>query len=179
MSNFKQLRGVELKRFVRKNKIRQNATVDLIMLNLSYATNVASMFRSADAFGIDTVHLVGCTTTPPFSQKLKKVSRGKENSARWRYSETFESLCKKLQRDGFKIYALEIATDAIPLSKLQIAEGDKVALVVGNEEHGIPDKHLALVDECYFIPMSGKGKSLNVATTAAIGMYKVNSINPS
>ena len=175
MTNFKQLRGVELKRFIRKNKVRSDATISLVLLNLSYATNVASMFRSADAFGIDTVHLVGCTTTPPFSQKLRNVSRGKENSARWRYSETFESLCKKLHKDGYKICALEIATNAKPLSELKIAEGDKMALVVGNEEHGIPDKHLALVDECYYIPMSGKGKSLNVATTAAIGMYKVTS----
>ena len=88
-------------------------------------------------------------------------------------------MCKKLKKDGYKICALEIATDAKPLAELQIAEGDKVALVVGNEEHGIPDKHLALVDECYFIPMSGKGKSLNVATTAAIGMCAVVARNPS
>jgi len=175
MGDFKLLRGVELKRFVRKSKLERSSTIDIILLNLSYATNVASVFRSADAFGIDTVHLIGCSPMPPFSKKLQNVSRGKENSVQWRYSDDFPNLAAKLKEEGYRICALELAMNAKPLSELQVGENEKIALIVGNEEHGVPTKHLKLVDECYYIPMNGKGKSLNVATTAVLGMYQSNS----
>ncbi len=174
MQNHKQFRGVDLKRFVRKNKTQKDFELVLILLNLSYATNVAAVFRTADAFSVDKMYLIGCTTTPPFGKAMASVSRGKEGSVSWEYSETFEKIAAKLHKDNFKIYGLELATDAKILSDLNSSAGSKIALVVGNEEHGIPDKHLALMDDVFYIPMGGKGKSLNVSTTAAIGLYQIS-----
>jgi len=44
--------------------------------------------------------------------------------------------------------------------------------VVGNEAHGLPDGHLALLDETVAVPMWGHAESLNVATAAAICLYE-------
>jgi len=173
MESHKQLRGVELKRFVRINKIKKDFELILILLNLSYATNVAAIFRLADAFSVDKMFLVGCTTTPPFGKAMKSVSRGKEDSVHWEYAETFENTVVKLKKQDFQIYGLELASEAKPINDLSSRKVKKVALVVGNEEHGIPDKHLLLMDDVFYIPMGGKGKSLNVSNTTGIGLYQI------
>jgi len=44
-----QLRGTKLKRFIRKNKLKPRNEIVLVLLSFSYATNVAQVFRTADA----------------------------------------------------------------------------------------------------------------------------------
>ena len=39
--------------------------------------------------------------------------------------------------------------------------------MVGHEDHGVPKKALAAADEALFIPMYGKGASLNVHVALA------------
>jgi RNA methyltransferase, TrmH family len=53
-----------------------------------------------------------------------------------------------------------------------LATGDRpFALVLGNEEHGLPRATLAVCDEIVTIPGSGLVQSLNVAASAAILMH--------
>jgi tRNA (guanosine-2'-O-)-methyltransferase len=46
-----------------------------------------------------------------------------------------------------------------------------VALVLGNEEHGVSPACLSLCDAAVFVPMYGKGRSLNVHISLAIVGY--------
>jgi tRNA (guanosine-2'-O-)-methyltransferase len=47
-----------------------------------------------------------------------------------------------------------------------------VALVLGNEDHGVTRACLALCNAAIFVPMYGKGKSLNVhVSLAVVGYY--------
>ncbi len=48
-----------------------------------------------------------------------------------------------------------------------------VAIVMGNEEHGISDDVLRQCDELAVIPMAGKIGSLNVSVAAGVMMYEV------
>ena len=43
-----------------------------------------------------------------------------------------------------------------------------VALVLGNEAHGLPDRVAACLDEIVTIPMTGRSESLNVSMAAAV-----------
>ena len=47
-----------------------------------------------------------------------------------------------------------------------------VALVVGNEAHGLSDEEISLVDGVVHIPMSGQAESLNAATAASIVVFE-------
>ncbi len=47
----------------------------------------------------------------------------------------------------------------------------KVALVLGNEDHGVTRACLARCDAAVFVPMYGKGRSLNVHVSLAIVGY--------
>ncbi len=165
-----QLRKTKLKKFLKNSRYDLNDIV-LILDCLSYAQNVAQLFRIADAMGVKKIYLTGCTPMPPFGKTLKKVSRSKEDKIPWEYSERFSDIYTKLIRQDYKIIALEITDEARDI--YQMRPSDKIALILGNEAHGISPKTLEKADICYFIPMQGKGSSLNVAVAGAIALSHI------
>lgn len=50
----------------------------------------------------------------------------------------------------------------------------KVALIVGNEKHGVSENFLEQVPLTCHIEMYGKNSSMNVSTSLAIAVYKVS-----
>ena len=63
----KQLRGTELKRFLRAYRRRRDELPRLVFLlqSIEYPANVGSAFRIADACRVDEVILSGITPRPP------------------------------------------------------------------------------------------------------------------
>ncbi|MBW7959175.1 MAG: tRNA methyltransferase, partial [Candidatus Promineofilum sp.] len=49
----------------------------------------------------------------------------------------------------------------------------KTCLVVGHEDHGITKATLAACDSAVFLPMYGKGLSLNVHVALAVVLYHI------
>ena len=133
----------------------------LILPNIRSCHNVGAMFRTADAFAISKLYLVGYTATPPKIQ-IDKVSLGAEQWMPWEKRE-----------DGYDIVALEKSEESSPISnfKLIISNEAKIALIVGNEVDGIDDTILDMCDHVVHIPMLGKKESLNVSIAAGVAMY--------
>ncbi len=52
---------------------------------------------------------------------------------------------------------------------------ERIALIAGNETYGITKETLGMCDEDVFIPMLGKGASLNVSVATAIALHQFNS----
>ena len=68
--------------------------------------------------------------------------------------------------------AVELAEGATPLPRLAPADRRTVVLL-GNEQHGIPDAVVAEADDCVEIPMVGRGASLNVAVAGSLVLYRL------
>jgi 23S rRNA (guanosine2251-2'-O)-methyltransferase len=145
--------------------------------NLRSVENTASIFRTAEGLGVKKIILVGTTPTPldRFGRKRKdfaKVSLGAEEMIKWEYipSENLQLTIYNLQKDEFKIIALEQHRDSKPLqavnSKLQT-----FALIVGNEVDGISKEALESADEIIEIPMQGQKESLNVSVSTGIALF--------
>lgn len=165
----KQLRGTELKRFLRHGpKARRQLAI--ILQSVQYPVNVGSIFRIADACNVQALILCGITPTPPHPT-ITKVGRAKETRVPWRYVERAEDAIEEMRAAGYHICALEIADE----SKLyyEYPFPNKVCLVVGNEDHGVTRSVLALCDGATFVPMFGKGRSLNVHVSLAVVCYHV------
>ncbi len=116
------------------------------------------MFRTADAFGIDKLWLVGYTAAPPKPQ-IDKVSLGAE---KWIPFEKIEqtdlaTTIQKLKEGGFEIVALEKTEKSTDIG--QVSFNKKGADI------------LKLADKIVHIPMLGKKESLNVSVAAGIAMY--------
>lgn len=135
---------------------------------MAYPVNVGSIFRIADALNVAEVVLAGITPTPPHPT-ISKVGRGKDRSVPWRYVKQPEAALEDLRANRFWIAALEIADPCQPYFAVDYPE--RVALVLGNEDHGVTRACLDLCDEAVFVPMYGKGKSLNVHVSLAVVGY--------
>lgn len=144
----------------------QEREIVLIAENMTYARNVASLFRIADALGAKEVYLTGESHHPPFGKDLAKVSRGKENKVPWQFVQETSTVVDKLQKDAFQVIAVEQCTESILFTEHKYPA--KIALLVGSEMFGLAKKSAALADAAVVIPMYGKGGSLNVHVALSI-----------
>lgn len=168
--SMEQLRGTPLKRFLRDYRRANPMQRDIVLVlqSVSYAVNVGSLFRIADAVNVRHMYLCNATPTPP-NKTIAKVGRSKEFMVDWSYAESAVDVLAQLREDGYHISALEITDQSLPYYDVSYPE--KLALVLGNEDHGVTRAALALCDSSVFVPMYGKGKSLNVHVSAAVVLY--------
>jgi len=144
----------------------------LILPDIRSCHNVGAMFRTADAFGVDKIFLVGYTPHPPKPQ-IDKVALGAEKWVEWEGYDDLKKLIKKLKKENFKIIGLEKTKKSVEIEKLkkEIKEIGDLVLIVGNEVDGIKPGILKLCDHVVHIPMYGKKESLNVSIAGGIAMY--------
>ena len=167
----KQLYGTPLKRFLRSLPAPPSPTeLVIVCQSVAYPVNVGSIFRIADALDVTEVLLTGITPTPPHAT-ISKVGRSKDQRVPWRYIDRPESALEELRSRGFWIAALEITDACLPYYAAEYPP--QVALVLGNEDHGVTRACLALCDAAVFVPMYGKGRSLNVHISLAVVGYHI------
>jgi TrmH family RNA methyltransferase len=74
-----------------------------------------------------------------------------------------------LRRRGLRLVGADphaaATADRAPLS-------DPVALVIGNEAHGLPGEIAADLDLVVRVPLAGRAESLNLAAAAAVLLYE-------
>jgi len=148
----------------------------VILDNIRSTHNVGSIFRTADAVGMDRIYLCGTTPTPidRFGRERKdiaKVSLGGEKSVSWEYAEDPIRIVKKLKKEGYQIIALEQAENSIDYKKFKTKS--RIALVLGNEVDGVDRKILKLADAIVEIPMKGKKESLNVGVSFGVAAFRL------
>ena len=68
--------------------------------------------------------------------------------------------------------AVELAEDAVPLTRLEPAR-QRTVILLGHERHGVPEEAWPLIDEIVEIPMVGRGASLNVAVAGSLVLYRL------
>lgn len=148
-----------------------------VLHNIRSLHNVGSMFRTADAAGIEKIYLTGYTPSPinklgePIPQ-FKKVSLGAEESVKWEKTKDLGKLIKKLKKEGYKIIALEQSPNSIPYDSLITSRYPLIAVIVGNEVRGLSKQTLDKCDYIVEIPMSGKKESLNVSVAYGIAVFE-------
>lgn len=163
-----------------------------ILYNIRSLHNVGSIFRTADAAGIEKIYLCGITPAPidEFGRERKAISKvalGAERYVEWKKGKATGRVIDGLKDEGYKIFAIEQDKKAIPYNKVKgkwktEKEKAKFALIVGNEVNGLPKSILKKADKILEIPMqgeiirqashpkkTGRGKeSLNVAVAFGI-----------
>lgn len=163
----RQLQATDIKRLMRNYRREHPPQRSIVALcqSVEYPVNVGSIFRLADALALDELILTGITPTPP-NATLHKVARGKETRVPWRYVRTPGEAIPELKAEGYQIIAVEITDTATPYMTYDYPE--RVCLIVGHEDHGVTNQTLALCDAAVYIPMFGKGRSLNVHVSLSV-----------
>jgi len=168
----RQLRGkTETRRFLQESGGVLKTTRQLVLLLQDWDDpyNVGSLFRVADACGADEVILTGKTPAPPHPQ-ISVTSLGNHRRVSFRQIERHDEVLAMLRSDGYQLVAVEVAAGALSYRAFEFA--DKVCLVLGNERKGVYPNVLRQCDGATFIPMAGKGRSMNVVVAGAIVAYE-------
>lgn len=168
----RQLRKKEVKKKYKSFPKREHQIV-LVLENIEYARNVASIFRTAEAAGVKKIILSGISKVPPFGKEMRQVSRNKEQSLPWEYIENTSEALSKLIKDDFYICAIELTDISIPVSQLKetLKKHKRIAFVAGSEVFGIKKTTLEKCNTSVEIPMYGKMSSLNVSVSVGIALF--------
>jgi tRNA G18 (ribose-2'-O)-methylase SpoU len=146
--------------------VRDKKKFYVICQNIRSLFNVGSIFRTADAFGVDKIFLTGITGKPPRSE-ISKVALGAENYIPWEYHRQAARLIKKLKAEGVTIVALEQVKGKS--SDLNTWKPEfPLALILGYEPVGLPKNLIDLADVVVEIPMYGQKESLNVGVAFGV-----------
>ncbi len=156
----------------------KNKEYIVLLPNIRSAHNVGSIFRTADALGIQKIYIAGYTPTPVDrfnrpQKEIQKTALGAEKTIPWEYVEDTTTALRRIKKEGFTIVAIEQDIQAIDYKKIKINKLDKVAFVVGNEVDGMSKSERKLCDYFVEIPMKGNKESLNVNISFAVALYRV------
>lgn len=142
----------------------------LVLDNVRSMMNIGSIFRTADAFLLESLLLCGITATPPH-REIQKTALGATETVNWKYFERTTDAVGWLKQQGYKIYALEQVAGSIDLRSFAPLKDTKYAVVLGNEVNGVDAGVLQLCDGCIEIPQFGTKHSLNVAVATGMVVW--------
>jgi TrmH family RNA methyltransferase len=130
--------------------------------------NAGTVLRAADAFGADAV-VTTRGSVDPLSPKAVRAAAGSLFHLPVVAGVPWPELAATLRGRGLRLvgadpHAADTA-DRAPLDR-------PVALVLGNEAHGLPAEIAADLDLAVRIPQAGRAESLNLAAAAAVLLYE-------
>ena len=155
--------------------------VIVVLDNIRSTFNVGSIFRTADALGINSLILGGTTPAPVdrFGRERKdvaKVSLGAEKSVPWTYEKDVLNTVKKLKKTGYQIISIEQSDKSVDYKKIKLSKFNKVVFVMGAEVEGVDKNILKISDMIAEIPMYGEKESLNVSVSFGVALFRILNI---
>lgn len=142
----------------------------VILDNVRSLHNIGSVFRTSDAFRVECIYLCGITATPPHPE-MHKTALGAEFTVDWKYVNNAVEAVDNLHQEGYVVFSIEQAENSIMLENIQLEQGKRYAVVLGNEVKGVQQEVIDHSDGCIEIPQYGTKHSLNVSVTAGIVIW--------
>ena len=152
----------------------------IIAHNIRSTHNVGAIFRTAEGFGVQQIILTGYTPYPAvagdtrlphiahkLTAQIHKTALGAEEIVPFQYKEQPDF--KRLADQGYTLVALEQSPRSVLLPAYKPPQ--KIALLLGEEVHGITPEMLAQCKDIIEIPMHGKKESFNVSVATGIALY--------
>jgi tRNA (guanosine-2'-O-)-methyltransferase len=155
------------------NKILSFRTnyITVVLEDIFQTQNASAVLRSADCFGIQTVHAIENRNE---FQVNADIVRGASN---WvsvnRYNQgsmNTVAAINKLKQDGYRIIATSPHEHDVALEDFDLEKG-KAAFIFGTERPGLTDIAKNEADEFMKIPMVGFTESLNLSVSVAVTIH--------
>jgi RNA methyltransferase, TrmH family len=137
----------------------------LLLDGIGNPHNLGAIARTAAFFGVPRIVLSDHPEQAGPSDAAYRVAEGGLDHLAVCRAPHFAQTLKELQK-AYRVLGTAAAAGA-PLDALEMDERP-IALVLGNEEDGLPRSTLAACDDIVTIPGSGNVQSLNVSASAAI-----------
>ena len=156
---------------VEEFRLSEKIPVIVILENIRSAYNVGSIFRTADAFLLQSIYICGYTAHPPHKE-IKKTALGADDTVTWKHFKNITEAIEEIKAEGYKVYAVEQAENSWKLGSFT-TDDEKIAVIFGNEVTGVEQSTIAICDGIIEIPQLGMKHSLNVATAAGVVLWEL------
>ncbi|MDA9343514.1 TrmH family RNA methyltransferase [Algibacter sp.] len=145
--------------------------ITLICDNVTNAPNIGSIFRIADAFGIEK--LILCGDDISLGRKMAKTSRATEKVVNYEVNRDASEVIQDLKSKNYQIISLEITNSSQAVHNVQFSTNKPIALIIGDENFGVSEHILNLSDAIIHIEMFGQNSSMNVVQATNIALYEI------
>jgi TrmH family RNA methyltransferase len=136
----------------------------LVLVEVTDPGNAGTLVRAAEAAGAGAV-VATAGTTDLFGPKTVRASAGAVFHVPLVVGNDAAEVLDDLASTGHRRVATRV-DGGVPYDS--VALDRPVALIVGNEAHGLPAELEAHVDDWVTIPMAGRSESLNVAMAGSV-----------
>lgn len=137
------------------------AELEIAIDNVERDFNMGTIVRSANAFGVRHVHVIGRR------QWNKRGAMMTDKYLHVQYHENVAAFTETVK--GKTIVAVDNVAGSVPLSSVKLPR--EAVLVFGAEGPGIRPEVLAIADQIVAIEQFGSTRSLNVGVAAGVAMY--------
>ena len=145
--------------------------ITLIGDNVTNAPNIGSLFRIADAFGVEK--LILCGDNISLGRKTAKTSRATEKVVSYEINSNASKVVEDLKRKSYQIISLEITNSSQAVHSFHFSKEKPIALIIGDENFGVSENILNLSDAIIHIEMFGQNSSMNVVQATNIALYEI------
>jgi tRNA G18 (ribose-2'-O)-methylase SpoU len=142
---------------------KSRVSLHVAIENWQHDLNIGTIVRSANAFNIDTVHIIG---------KRHWNRRGAMVTDRYmniEHHETVEEFVEQMHYDDRQIIAIDIVPGADKLSETKLPA--RAVMVFGGEGPGLSKEMQKAAEKTVMIEQFGSTRSVNVGVAAGIAMY--------
>ncbi len=147
---------------------KRQAGLRVVLEEVENPRNISAICRTCDSVGVQFIHVIHRGIRPIVLDK--RASAGSHQWLTIIQHPTIEDCLSELKGMGFRIYATHVDPTAKEFTEVDYT--GKVAIVFGNEGHGVSETTRQLADERIVIPQVGFADSLNVAVAAAVILYE-------
>ncbi len=137
----------------------------LILHEINNPRNLGALMRSAHWFGFRSI-ILSTNSADYTNPKAVRASMGSLFHLIIVIDVDLPQVLPEIKKK-YRLVGSHVREGSLPH-----AAAGKVALLLGNESHGLPENLLALVDERWSIPGSTEADSLSLPQAAAIMMYE-------
>lgn len=138
--------------------------LEIALENTERDFNMGTIVRSANAFGVRHVHVVGRRSWN------KRGAMATDKYLHVHYHATVAEFVSAMHTRGKRIIGVDNIPGAIPLVDAEFSERD--VLVFGQEGPGVSPELAAAAEQIVAIEQRGSTRSLNVGVAAGIVMYE-------
>lgn len=131
--------------------------------NWEHDFNIGSMVRTANAFNVAGVHIIG---------RRRWNRRGAMVTDKYlhvQHHPDVDDFADWLRAEGYTAVGVDNLEGSVPLEKTELPE--KVCLVFGSEGPGLTEDMVAICSQLVAITQYGSTRSINAGAAAAIAMY--------
>ncbi len=138
--------------------------------NLQDPGNIGTVIRTAEAFGLDGVVLIG-NCVDIYSPKVLRSTMGSIfRMPVYKFADV-DAANEQFKSAGLSVYGAVLDDSAMLLSETKLES--KCVCLIGNEANGLSDGAKEICDKFIIIDMPGKAESLNAAVAASVIMWEM------